>query len=352
MKILLTGAFGNVGLSTLYSLLWDNRKVRILEVPSKKYFKLAGKLKERFGNQIEILFGDIRNEQDVEKAIRGADAVIHLAAIIPPLADEKPALAKSVNVGGTRMLVSAMEKAPQKLKLLFASSVAVYGDRRSNPIINPNDPPNPNPNDHYSMHKLECENIIRSSALRWTIFRLTAIASTNSLKLNPILFDMPLDTCIEICHSRDAGLAFARAVCREDIEGKILHIAGGTACRTVYRDYLNSMFELLGLGRDFLPDSAFSNQGFHCGYMTTEQSQRLLGYQHHTLKDFYEEVGRAFRFRRVFSILLRPFIRGYLLAQSRYYRRFIKEHSVNVFIMLKEFLRVCFKGAITSNTTA
>ena len=49
-----------------------------------------------------------RNPKDVELAVSGCDVVIHVAAIIPPLADKKPKFAEAVNIGGTLNIIKAM----------------------------------------------------------------------------------------------------------------------------------------------------------------------------------------------------------------------------------------------------
>ena len=317
MKVLLTGAFGNVGLSTLEELIKKGYKVRAFDIKNRKNLKLAKKYK----NKVEIIWGDVRNPEDVEKAVEGQDVVIHLAAIIPPLADRNPKLAEAVNVGGTLNIIKAMERQPKKPRLIFTSSVAVYGDRRKSPLIKPDDPPNPNPDDEYAKQKLKCEELIRQSKLEWVIFRLTYIVSPDKLQLDPLMFKMPLDTCIEICHTKDAGLALSNAVENEKIWGKILHIAGGEKCRITYKEYIDKMMEILGLGKGFLPDEAFSKGNFHCGFMTTEESQKLLHYQRHTLDDYFNEVKKKVRFRRYFMKIFKPVIRIYLLRNSPYYKK-------------------------------
>ena len=317
MKVLLTGAFGNVGLGTLEELIKKGYKVRAFDIKNRKNLKLAKKYKDK----VEIIWGDVRNPEDVEKAVEGQDVVIHLAAIIPPLADRNPKLAEAVNVGGTLNIIKAMERQPKKPRLIFASSVAVYGDRRKSPLIKPDDPPNPNPDDEYAKQKLKCEELIRQSKLEWVIFRLTYIVSPDKLQLDPLMFKMPLDTCIEICHTKDAGLALSNAVENEKIWGKILHIAGGEKCRITYKEYIDKMMEILGLGKGFLPDEAFSKGNFHCGFMTTEESQKLLHYQRHTLDDYFNEVKKKVRFRRYFMKIFKPVIRIYLLRNSPYYKK-------------------------------
>ena len=320
MKVLLTGAFGNVGLSTLEELIKKGYKVRVFDIKTKDNLRISKKYKGR----VEIIWGDIRRQEDVEKAVKGQDVVIHIAAIIPPLADKNPKFAEEVNVGGTLNVIRALEKQSNKSKLIFTSSIAVYGDRRESPLITPMDKPNPNPDDEYAKQKLKCEDLIRQAKVEWVIFRLTYIVSPDKLKMEPLMFRMPLDTYIEICHTKDVGLALSNAVENDEIWGKILHIAGGEKCRITYREYLKKMFELFGLGRDFLPEEAFSKDNFHCGFMSTADSQKLLNYQRYTLDDYFKEVEEKFRFKRCFIRLFKPIIRIYILRKSRYYQEFLE----------------------------
>ncbi len=286
MKILLTGSFGNVGLSTLKELLKRNYNVRVFDIKNKRNRRISTKFK----HQVEIIWGDLRNPKDVEKAISGCDVIIHVAAIIPPLADKMPKFAESVNVGGTLNIIEAMKNQPQKPRLIFTSSVAIYGDRLENPLIRLTDSLNPNHDDEYAKQKVKCEEIIRSSGLEWVICRLTYIVSLNKLQMDPLMFEMPLDTCIEICDTKDVGLALANAIESDEVWGETLHIAGGERCRITYREYLNEMLGIFGIGNNVLPEEAFSTKGFHCGFMTTDKSQVYLNYQRYTLDDYFNDV--------------------------------------------------------------
>ena len=322
MKVLLTGAFGNVGLSTLEELIKRGYDIKVFDVFNRRNHKIA----KKYRDEVVIIWGDLRNSKDVEKAVDGQDVIIHVGAVIPPLADRKPEFAESVNVGGTKNIIAAMEKQTEKPKLIFTSSVAVYGDRVKSPLIKPSDPLNPNPHDEYAKQKIRCEELVRNSGLEWVTFRLTYITSVKKLLLDPLLFDMPLDTSIEICDTRDVGLALANAVEHDGIWGETMHIAGGEKCRVIYRDYINDMMEIFGLGRGFLPEAAFSKSGFHCGFMTTEKSQKYLNYQRHTLEDFYNDVKKKVGIKRYFFIMFKPIIRRYLLRQSPHYKTYLKNH--------------------------
>ncbi|MHA1193877.1 MAG: NAD-dependent epimerase/dehydratase family protein [Promethearchaeota archaeon] len=318
MRILLTGAFGNVGLSVLKELIDRDYDVRILEIKNRKNLRISRKIQ----NDVEILWGDITNKRDVEKAVKNRDVIIHLAAIIPPLADYRPKLAESVNVGGTVNILESMKKQANHPKIIFTSSIAVYGDRVNNPMIKVTDPLNPSKGDFYALTKISAERLVKESGLDHAIFRLTYITSINKLELDPLMFHMPLETSIEICDTRDVGLALTNAVECFEVWGRTFHIAGGKSCRITYREYLNDMMVIMGLGRGFLPDEAFGKDNFHCGFMETQDSQGLLKYQRHTLEDYYADVKKKTGHKGFFIARVKRFVKIHLLKKSESYKRF------------------------------
>ncbi len=326
IKVLLTGAFGNVGLSTIEELLKQDYSIRIFEVFNKKNSHLAKKISNP---NIEIVWGDIRDSKAVDQAVENVDVVLHVAGIIPPLADKLPEFAEAVNVGGTVNIIQAIERQQKKPKLVFTSSISVYGDRLQNPYITLNDPLTPSKGDHYAAQKIKCENLIRASSIEFAIFRLSYITSMDKLQLDPIMYDVPLDTCLEICDTKDVGLALANAAGSKEIWGETLHIAGGKQCRTTYRDYLTKMLDLFGVGGVKLPTEAFAEGNFHCGYMTTEKSQEFLHFQRTTLKDYYSQVKEKVKNQRFWGRLFQPIARLYVLYRSPYYQLSLKQKRRN-----------------------
>lgn len=107
MQILLTGAFGNVGMSVLTELLNRGYFVRIFELPTKRNKKIASQFIQT--HNVEIIWGDLRNYLDILKAMENIDYVFHIGAIIPPMADKLPKLAEAVNVGGTHNVLKAIK---------------------------------------------------------------------------------------------------------------------------------------------------------------------------------------------------------------------------------------------------
>ncbi|MCF2139575.1 MAG: NAD(P)-dependent oxidoreductase [Candidatus Lokiarchaeota archaeon] len=327
MQILLTGAFGNVGMSVLTELLNRGYFVRIFELPTKRNKKIASQFIQT--HNVEIIWGDLRNYLDILKAMENIDYVFHIGAIIPPMADKLPKLAEAVNVGGTHNVLKAIKAQKNPPKILYTSSISVYGDRRDNPWIRTTDSLNPSPNDKYGDQKMRAELMVRNSGLEWCIFRLTYITSMNKLDLDPLMFEMPLETCIEICDTKDVGLAVVNTIENDAVWGNIFNIAGGNACRTTFGEYLITMLKLFGLGDDILPADAFSHEKFHCGWLDTQKSQEILHYQRTTLQSYYEEVKYKARFTRIFATLFRPIAKAIILRRSPYFkaiRRSKKSH--------------------------
>jgi len=330
MTVLVTGGFGLVGRSVVQSLLEAGHRIRLFDraqavVPRRLLARLSGALRRKTRqalSRIEFRKGDICNIADVGRAAKGVDAVVHLAAMIPPAADRNPENADYVNRGGTMNLVRACEDERAPIRFVFSSSIAVYGDRLSDPQIRLTDTPKPEIHDTYAVQKLAAEQIVTESSLNWSIFRLTAIASPDKLGLDPLLFEMPLRTPIEWCTARDAGRALARAVEHPELNGRILHLAGGARCRATFREYLDEMLDIMGLGRGFLPDEAFGPGPFHCGFMDAGPAQEVLRFQSESLDDYYAQVKRRVAIRRPLFRILRPLIRAYLVSRSPHWRKY------------------------------
>jgi nucleoside-diphosphate-sugar epimerase len=88
----------------------------------------ARRLASGFDGQVHFVWGDITAPESLRSAVESVDAVIHLAAIIPPNTDRAPELARKVNLDATHNLIAQMESSPTTKRLVFASSQGVFGD--------------------------------------------------------------------------------------------------------------------------------------------------------------------------------------------------------------------------------
>lgn len=144
MKIALIGASGFVG-TRLIDLLKDE--------PQMYELKNIDLLPSHFFNDITVI-GDVREQAEMDEKLKGSDLVVLLAA--QHRDDVTPtSLYYDTNVGGIEVTLKAMEKNGIK-RLVFFSSVAVYGLNKPNPTedYNPKEPFN-----HYGISKLQAEHV-------------------------------------------------------------------------------------------------------------------------------------------------------------------------------------------------
>lgn len=327
MQVLLTGAFGNVGRSTLTALFGrpEMVNVRCFDVPTRANRAAYRAFARRYPGRIQVLWGDLRRLDDLRAAVEGVSAAIHLGFVIPRLSatgvnsEDRPDWAREINIGGTRNLIQALQElpGPQPASLAFASSLHVYGNTQHQP------PPRtaqelPHPIEHYARHKIEAEALVRASGLRWTILRLAAALPVR-LIFDPGMFDVPLENRIEFIHTRDAGQAFANALFCDKVWGKVLLIGGGPRCQLYYRQMMEQVLQTTGVGA--LPSAAFASQPFATDWLDTTESQALLNYQRRTLSDYTQDLRAKLSVLRPLIIALRPIIRRWLLAHSPYTRQ-------------------------------
>jgi nucleoside-diphosphate-sugar epimerase len=122
--VLVVGGAGYIGSIVVRTLLQRGFRVRVLD--SLVYG--ASAIEEVLDHpRLEFMRGDCRNIQDVVGAVRGAGAVIHLAAIVgDPACDQDHKTAQEINYAATRMMIE-IAKGEQVQRFIFASSCSVYG---------------------------------------------------------------------------------------------------------------------------------------------------------------------------------------------------------------------------------
>lgn len=145
MKITLVGASGFVG----------TRLLGLLEESKDQYeLKNIDLLQSHFFPQYTII-GDVRKQEQMDKELEGSDLVVLLAA--QHRDDVTPtSLYYDTNVGGIKVTLQAMEKNGIK-RLVFFSSVAVYGLNKKNP----NEEYLADPFNHYGKSKWQAEQVLQ-----------------------------------------------------------------------------------------------------------------------------------------------------------------------------------------------
>ena len=110
MKILITGAFGNLGLMCVSQALESGYSVRCFDLDTPHNRQLAAS----FAGRIEAVFGNILDNEQLRKVIGGVDAIVHNAALLPPMTDTHPEFADSINIGACQKLIALAEQQTRK----------------------------------------------------------------------------------------------------------------------------------------------------------------------------------------------------------------------------------------------
>jgi nucleoside-diphosphate-sugar epimerase len=314
VKVLLTGGAGNIGSHALPQLAARGHTVRSFERSTKAGRRTARDLPPG----VEVVWGDITDAEAVRRATAGVDAVVHLAALIPPVADEEPDRARAVNVGGTANVVAACQAQPAPPRLLFSSTFDVHGHTLDKaPPRHVDDPlvaTNP-----YTEHKIECEGLVRESGLTWCIFRFADVPVLGVRDPHPIMFEIGLDNRIEALHADDAGLAIANAVETPEVWGRILFVGGGPACQLTYREYLTRLLAAMGVRP--LPEEAFSTAVYATDWIDSTESEALLRYQRHDFADIAEAIAASLGWKRRLVPMVGPLAHRAMLRLSPYHGR-------------------------------
>ena len=134
-KILITGADGFIGSHLTEALVRQGHKVCALVMYNS--FNSWGWL-DHCGSdvkgQFEVFAGDVRDPHGVKEALKGCDAVLHLAALITiPYSYHSPDTCVDTNVKGTLNVLQAARELGVK-RVIHTSTSEVYGTARFVPI--------------------------------------------------------------------------------------------------------------------------------------------------------------------------------------------------------------------------
>ncbi|MEM7043371.1 MAG: D-erythronate dehydrogenase [Pseudomonadota bacterium] len=133
MHIVITGGAGFIGKKLAAALLASDG-ITLEGSPKKKLERLTlfDVVEAAEGlpadTRIKIIAGDITDKAQIESLITSdVDAVFHLAAIVSANAEADFDLGMAVNLDGTRHILEACRRQGSTPRVVFASSVAVYG---------------------------------------------------------------------------------------------------------------------------------------------------------------------------------------------------------------------------------
>jgi nucleoside-diphosphate-sugar epimerase len=227
MRIVVTGATGNVGTSVVRTLAEDSRVQEIVGVarrrPSWDPPRTRWVQADVASSPLDVVFA-------------GADAVIHLAWLIQPSRDIP--WMRTVNVDGSRRVFEAAARAGVR-RLVHASSIGVYSPGPNDPPVDESWPREGVPTSFYARHKAAAERALDAFEDELEVVRLRpalifkgeAASEIRRYFVGPLLpsplvhprlipiLPLPAGLVVQAVHSLDVAEAYRLAVTRPDARG-------------------------------------------------------------------------------------------------------------------------------------
>ncbi|MGJ8686905.1 MAG: NAD-dependent epimerase/dehydratase family protein [Spongiibacteraceae bacterium] len=315
MKVLITGALGNLGTMCIQQAEKMGLSLRLCDLDTPRNQRIAAD----YSAQHEIVLGDFSDASLLPALVDGVDAIIHNAAILPPVSEQQGELAQRVNVEAVYALIDYLEQHSPDTVLIFPSSVTVFGVAPESERELKNAGDVVTATDNYTRAKIAVEERLHLATIPWTVLRVGVSVDARTTATDRGTFRQLLnvhpDSPLEYVHPRDVALAMCNAVEQTEARGKTLLLGGGTSCRLTHYDFLAAAFKALGIA---LPRSAYGEGLYYTHWMDSEEAQRLLDFQRHSFDDYQQEMSEKFKTIRLWSTpirwLISPFV-GVLLSK-------------------------------------
>jgi len=187
--VLVTGGLGYLGHHVIEELIKEGYNVKVLDLALYGFEP---------DDNYEFIKGDIRDENDVKKALEGTDYVIHLAALSnDPSCDVSPDKGIEINYNGTKLVAKLAKKMGIK-KFIFPSSCSVYGAPKED-IVSEED--KTGPLTLYAQTKLASEQFLKSlvnEKFDIAIFRFgTLFGHSKNMRFDLVANIIPVEAVVD-----------------------------------------------------------------------------------------------------------------------------------------------------------
>lgn len=296
--VLVTGGAGYVGSHLTRKLLARGHRVRVLD-----NFVYGGHGLEELAEhpQLELMSGDICQERDVVRAVRGVRAVVALAAIVGDAAcDLEPERTMAINYDSTRTMLDAC-RAAQVERLVFASSCSVYGANGTDTV---DEDSSLNPVSLYARTRIMSEELLLAQQdVDVIILRLATVCGVSAR----MRFDLMVNTMTACAtaqgtvrvsgakqwrphlHVQDAAAAFLRAVETGTTSEKIFNVGTSDQNFTVGEIAERVAQQVAGTNIEYAPNG----HDLRSYRVSFDRIRSVLGFAgDHTVDDAIAEVGQ------------------------------------------------------------
>lgn len=300
-KILITGAAGTLGIKVIKYLLSEGKyEITALDLRNRNNQVVLRKYRRR----INIIYGDINDSILIDALVKDHDYIIHLASVMPPLADIKSNLIDAIEYQGTENIVKAIDFYNPNCFLIYASSTSIYGNVLEASV---KDKTNILAIDYYSSTKLKVEELIKSKLKKYTIIRLPLILCNP--KNGAFMYNAKRNSLTEAITDNDAAYLFASAIAKSDkLNKKTFNGTGGEVCTAKYSEILANVLMIYGFSFKYLFNLLFIDKNFYTHtYADSEKLNEILEFRSDSLSSFYMRLKRESRYRLIPKLFGRPF---------------------------------------------
>jgi UDP-glucose 4-epimerase len=258
-RILVVGGGGFIGSHLCGQLVDRGDFVTILDNLSRANLPALRALQEDRG--VELIQGDIRYREVVDRAVGDSELVVHLAATSINRSQAAPAESVDIDIRGAEHVFAAAADAGVR-RLVFASSASVYGQPQQLPMSEDHEL---RPQTPYCLGKLAGEHLLqfygRRAGLEWNVLRffnvygpgqhtdayytaVTSIFLERLLRYERPVIDGSGDQTMDLVHVRDVARAL---VCALDAEssGNICNV--GTGVQTSVATLARLLIDAVGV---------------------------------------------------------------------------------------------------------
>jgi nucleoside-diphosphate-sugar epimerase len=252
---------------------------------------------------LSVVWGDLTDYDDVVRAIEGVDVVLHVGAVVSPLADRNPKLAWRVNVGSIQNIIRAVRSTPDpsRIGIVGVGSVAETGDRQApHHWGRIGDPLRVSQFDEYGQTKVVAEKLLVDSGLpRWAWLRQTGIFHPGMLEIrDPIMTHSPFAGVLEWASAEDSARLLAGIAdgAPEEFWGGIYNVGGGEKWRLTNWELQTAIGSAMGVRdiRAWYDRNWFALKNFHGQWYTdSDDLEQLVPFRKDTLDTAMERAVAA-----------------------------------------------------------
>ena len=291
-KVLVIGAAGSIGSLVIKYLLSEGKyEISALDLKNKRVINKLHSYKKR----IKVIYGDITDKKLINSLIKENDYVINLASCLPPFSEYKKNITDIIDYGGVANIVNAINNINSKCYLIQSSTTSFYNN---NPA-SVKDKIMVEEFNYFDKNKKAAEDLIIKKLKNYTILRIPLVLS--DLNKDPFIYNIKLDSNLEVITKEDAARALVNSVNKSEIiNKKIINIGGGKYNQITYNELIQKILKYHGISWNYILTSIFVPKNFKSPILLdSDESEKLLKYRNDSLDSYFIRLKNRSKKRKI-----------------------------------------------------